>query len=226
MKITKILLQFALLAVLVSIISCSDSEIDSQFTASMTDRNASLSLSVDNNTFTLSAASGSESFYLICDDNWEISSDASWVFFTTTSGNTNSIIHFSVQENTSDQVRSATIKISGIQSQKFINVYVYQKGTSLEVETEKVEFDYSGGTKEIAVTTSGSFEVAYSVDWISCAQTSNSIKITAKPNPDIDSRSTTISISLKNSEVKKQVEILQYGGSGIKIEDFGEDINL
>lgn len=202
---------------------CTDSEIDEQFTFSMTDRTATFNLSVSVTSIATDYQSSSQSFNISSSDSWEVSTSAAWISFMATSGTGNGSVNFTIQENPDENERTASILVTGVRSGMTRTVTVTQTGKTLSVETTAVEFDYSGGVKTINVQADGHFSVQNSTSWLSCEQSESAIKITAQPNTEIDTREATISVTLNGTSLSKQIQITQYGGSGLTFEDFDEE---
>lgn len=216
-------LYLALSTLAISLASCADSAVDSMFTPSMEDRVAVFSLYASPGSFQLESGSSSQSFTVSSTDNWVVSAGASWISFSNTSGNGNGSVTFNVQENASDSERSGYITVSGVQSGLTQNITVTQKGLSLSLGEQSLEFEYGGGTKTVEVHSDGHFSVKNDADWLSCEPSATSVKITALPNSEMSPRTAVVQISLDNSSLSKSVEVTQYGVSGIVIGGFDDD---
>lgn len=216
---------YFIVVLLLSLLStgCTDSIIDNQFKASLTDRQATFSLDVSTSTINVGPTLSSQSFSVMSTDSWSASSSEDWISFTSSSGNRDGQVAFTVQENASDQSRIAKITVSGSQSNLSRIVTVTQIGMTLTVEPRSLEFSYEGGVKTVEVTTVGRYKVENNADWLSCEISDNIVKITAKPNPEIEKREASISIVLEGSSLSSAVSISQNGGSGISIKDFGSE---
>ncbi len=215
------LLVFLFLLIITS--GCNDSDIDSQFTPSSSNRIASFKLDVNTEKINVGATFSSQTFTVTSTDDWKATSSDGWISFTTSSGSGNGNVSFTVQENASDQTRTARITVVGVNSNLTRTVTVNQIGMTLTIDTESLEFSYEGGTKTIEVNTEGRFTVNNPVDWVTCEISGKTVKINAKPNPEVESRETTVSISLENSSLSRSIKISQSGGFGITIKDFDDD---
>lgn len=215
------LLVFLFLLIITS--GCNDSDIDAQFTPSSSNRIASFKLDVSTENINVGATLSSQTFAVTSTDDWLATSSEDWISFTSSSGSGNGNVSFTVQENTSDQTRTARITVTGVNSNQIRIVTVSQTGMSLSVDTEVIEFSYEGGTKTVEVITDGRFTMNNPVEWLTCETNDKILKVSAKPNPEIAGRETTITISLENSSLSRNIKVTQRGGFGITINDFGDD---
>lgn len=203
--------------------SCNDSDVDSQFTPSSSDRIASFKLDVSTDLINVGATLSNQTFTVTSTDDWRATSSEDWISFTSSFGSGNGNVSFTVQENPSDKTRTAKISVNGVNSNLSHIVTITQIGFKFSIDTESIEFSSEGGIKTIEVIAEGNFTVNSPVDWLTCETNGKTITINVLPNLKEDIRETVITVILDNSSLPRSVKVTQNGGSGIIINDFNEE---
>ncbi len=161
-----------------------------------------LTLSVSPSTLNIGDESGSKSTFVISSNtSWNVSSNENWITTDSTSGSDNETITLTASSNPTNQVRSATITVSGsgVLSQ-LVTVTQYAGPSTLSVSPSTLKIGgESASTANFNINSNTSWEVSSNQTWITPGSTSGSdsatITLTASSNPTNQTRSATITVS-------------------------------
>ena len=115
---------------------------------------ASPDIQLNKNDMSFTAAGGSETFSVTSNTNWTVKSDQTWCTVSTSSGSNNGTITVSVLENTSSDIRSASITVEADEITKTISVK--QVGTA-PVEQSVRTFTVGGVQFKMIAIEGGTF---------------------------------------------------------------------
>ena len=168
-------------------------------TAQLTQRHI-VHTSISPTVLTFNVTGGSQTVTVTSDGDWTVSSIASWITASTTTGSGNGTVTFTVG-NTTDE-RSDNITIGG----KTLQI----RQTTLDVYPEGISFEKEGGNGSFSVITDTAWTATTDVDWITLSPTTGSgngtISITVPANTG-DSRGANITVT--NGKTTKTVGVSQ-----------------
>lgn len=151
---------------------------------------------------------GSQTFTVNASGTWKIASNlTSWMHLTK-SGNT---VKLRVDENNGSSQRSGTIEL--VSGGKKVVVPIKQAGsTTLSVSSDYLNYNSSGGSKTIKVTSNGSWNIeTVTASWGHLSRNGNVLTVRIDPNNSSSTRSDWFSIKAGNK--KKRINISQSGKS-------------
>jgi hypothetical protein len=153
-----------------------------------------------------------QSFNITSNVNWTVSSNASWLTISPTSGSNDGTVTATTSPNNATTSRTATITITGegVTSQ---TITVTQAGLSptLSISTTSLTFVAAGESKSIDVYSNTSWTATSNASWLTISPTSGSndgsVEIKAAVNTNTSQRTATVVIS--NGETSESVSITQ-----------------
>jgi hypothetical protein len=171
-------------------------------------------LEVHSSSLTLnSAAQSTDTFKIISNTEWTISSGAEWLSLTPASGTGNAKITAAADENTDFTSRSATVKVTadGVSS-KLVEV---TQSRALSVSSNEITIDpEEGSTEKFVINSEGKWTISASEDWISFSPESGTgnatVTITVLSNPDSEPRIATITVT-EAGATAQSVDLIQGG---------------
>jgi hypothetical protein len=197
-------------------IQCNANDTTSQRTATITVSGGSLSrqvqitqspaperLDVNPTSKNFSYTGGSDSVTVSSNLSWNAIENTDWL---TVSKSSNS---FSIQCNANDTTsqRTATITVSGGSLSRQVQITQSPAPERLEVSPTSKNFNYTGGSDSVNVSSNLSWNVTESKNWLTVSKTSASFSIQCDANDTTSQRSATITVS--GGSLSKQVQITQ-----------------
>ena len=163
------------------------------------------SLSVSTNSVSFDYSGGTKTITVSTNGTWEIGTGiASWGHLSK-DGN---LLYVKVDKNTTTSSRSDWFTIKAGDKEKRINISQSGNSPSLSVSTDNVSFDYSGGTKTIAVSTNGTWEIGTgTASWGHLSKNGNLLYVKIDKNTTSSSRSDWFTVKAGNKE--KRINITQ-----------------
>ena len=160
-------------------------------------------LSISTSSMSFGAAYEQRTFTISSNTNWTVSSSATWLTVSPSSGSNNGTITVTAAANTSTSSRTATITISGtgVTSQP---ISISQAGATssnynLSVSTNSLNYSTSSGQRTFTISSNTSWSVSSNVSWLSISPSSGSnngtITVTAAANTSSSQRTATITVS-------------------------------
>lgn len=155
-------------------------------------------LSLDATILEFSDKASSKTFSLSSDASWTASLSDDWFSISPKSGHGNANINVSVVENNSTEERSGTVTFAYADKTTLLNIH--QLAKYLTIDNKTFEFGSIGGSHTIDISTNDdwSAEIENNVSWLTLSKTSGSgsasLTLTAKDNPSVNTRSTTVVI--------------------------------
>lgn len=168
-------------------------------TVAVTQDGATPTLTVSPSALTYTAAGGSQTFSIASNTTWLLTETADWLTLSSTSGANAGVVSASCTPNTGS-ARSTTIAVSvaGLATQ-YISITQSAPSATLSVAPASLNFNSSGGSAALSVTSNISWTVAESLSWLSVSPASGtnsgSITVTCQANANASSRSGTFTIS-------------------------------
>ena len=198
---TKILRVFAALAAGLLALSCNKT-VETQL--SLSDKVANFE------------ASGNleKSIKVTCNESWTVSEAADWIAVDPASYEGSGMFRITVTTNTAVAERSADVKVSAGDKTETVKVTQLGVTPSLVLSTDKADFQAEGGEANITVTANLDWTVsAPQADaWLSVAPAGDkkSFKITAQENVNVETRTSTVTVSMEGGKEAK-VAVSQLG---------------
>ncbi len=192
---------------------------------------------IDKQNLSFEESGGEEKIILSTNDEWTVSSSASWCLTDPALGMEGStMISVTVGNNTSVDVRSATLTFIGKKSGIQQEVKIEQAGATPFLTLDKTEiiFGNDGGNDSFIISTNDEWSVTGSISWCTVSPTngqngSTTITLTASQNTSNTERSATLVITNKNTGLQKSLTVIQQGESDpsdIGLDGFNDDVEL
>lgn len=179
---------------------------------------------------------GKFSITISSDCDWTCTPGKEWIIVSSNEGNRGSkTITVDVAKNTTTSTRSGEISIVSKTSASSTRVIVNQEVAQVSLSTQSLNYQWSGETLSLTVTSNCPWEITDLPQWISASVTAGSsgmtgLSFTLSKNDGNSQRTYTASIINKDSNVKQEVLLTQkycvdyvdeYGinhGKGIEID--------
>jgi hypothetical protein len=197
-------------------IQCNANETTNQRTATITVSGGSLSrqvqiiqergpdkLEVNQLSKSFTHTGGNSTINVDANISWSVNESTDWLSVSKSSNS------FSIQCNANDTTsqRSATITVSGGTLSRQVQVTQSPAPEKLDVSPTSKNFNYTGGSGSITVSSNLSWNVTESKNWLTVSKTSTSFSIQCDANDTTSQRSATITVS--GGSLSKQVQITQ-----------------
>lgn len=187
-------------------------------------QNGGILLSVSSENLSFSPSGGTKTISVTTNGLWEIGTGiASWGHLTK-SGNQ---LIIKIDPNTSTSSRTDWCSIKAGNKEKRINISQSGNSSSLSISKENLNFDSSGGTQTITITTNGIWEIgANTASWGHLTKSGNQLSIKIDKNIGTSPRTDWFTIKAGNNE--KRVNITQSGtpsGPTAQVESITVDHN-
>lgn len=180
-----------------------------------------LNLTIDKTSINVQSSGITTSLSVTSNVTWSVSVPASWVTVSPASGVNNGVVEVRVDANTTADSRSTTITISGGGISKSISVSQDAAAASLTVNPETLDIKAEGDTKNVEITSNGSWTATSDQTWcktnVKSGKGSSTLTITVDANSTSDAR--TASVIIKCSNIEKKVTIKQAAGEFIPSEN-------
>lgn len=168
---------------------------------------------------------------------WKVEkSNHSWFSLSPESGNGNGSFEVNLKENNSPDSRTGSITVTGISSGLSTSLPVFQSGKSdytLTVSPSSISESFNAVTKLVTISSDDSWNIEAPYEWITVSKSSgsgnDSINVTLSVNSSQSSRFGSVTVVGVNSNIRRNIEITQYGAPPSDIEINGydsEDTNL
>lgn len=162
---------------------------------------AAMLLNVTEQSLSFSSNSGSLSFTVTSNTDWQISSKPEWLTVSTSTGSGNThTVKANAQENNSTNVRSGKIIVATTDGALQREIKVTQSAKSVDYSDVSLEFPHAGGSHSFSFSTDGSWTAQCSADWFSVDKTSGSnsatITVTASENLSTEDRNGEVTLNI------------------------------
>ena len=151
---------------------------------------------------------------------WSATVSADWLTISPSSGEAGkNSVKVEVEENRTEQPRSATITISDKESMQKVSVTVRQEAlkASLTVSPESLEFSANKGEEMLNVTSNTDWVITKDAEWITLDSDKGkglaTIAAGVTENTSLTSRTGSITVSTSDGSVKKTVSVRQSGAA-------------
>lgn len=180
-------------------------------------------------TFEFSSQGGSHIIELSTNEKWtaQIVDNVNWLSLSSTSGEGESEITLTVQDNPSVNSRSAEVIISP-ENLQAIRIKVTQAARYLKVSTESIMFYSDGGTSQVvSIDTDGTYKIESNSDWFKINKNESSFTVTAEAYKQPETRKGLITISLTDLEegsYSLEIPVIQIGeGCSFIVDGYTQD---
>lgn len=153
-----------------------------------------------------------------CSSDWTVSSDASWLTLSKTSGTGNSSFTVVPSLNTDKASRSATLTVTSTKNGLTSRIAVAQAAYEFDDKTEAVQFDAcspEAATVAILCSGTGRWTASSSASWLSATPRADSagneyVSLQAENNPNGTDRTAVVTItSNDNASLVKTINVTQ-----------------
>lgn len=174
-------------------------------------------LLVSPKTIVFDAEGGSNSVTVVSNVQWKVESDVSWLYISNSSGTGNGIFTLTVGENSSSEIRTATVAVSG-RGTETVQVEVTQmpgEQPYVIVSPTSIAFGPAGGMMSVAVSSNSVWRAESAASWLYIHQSSGagngSFDISTEAHPTGVARTATVTVS-GDGTMSAYVEVTQLPG--------------
>lgn len=170
---------------------------------------ADLYLSLSTQELSYIASGGTKTITVTTNGNWNIgTNNFSWVHLS----KNGDVLTVRIDSNPNTTGRNGSFYINAGNIEKRVNVMQKAESFSLSLSQQELDFDASGGTKTITVTTNHSWSISTGMySWGHLTQEGNTLKVRVDANPTTSSR--TDWFEIESGNVTKRVNVLQRAAS-------------
>lgn len=144
--------------------------------------------------------------------SWEAESKNDWIILKTEcGGKEESELRFIIKLNEDIEHREGAIVIQDKTKSMSVQLSVKQEAfiPELTLSSDKLQYAFEGGTKEVVITSNVAYEVVESCDWIICEKTQQGIKIIVDNSDILESRTAEVVIECAKYNILKIITITQ-----------------
>ena len=127
------------------------------------------SISVEPTELTFVAAGEEKSVTVTSSDEWEFSSDDSWISASKENGESGVVVGIIVEENENTEIRTGVATFKCGDKQADVKVTQEAKEFSISIEPTEIEFEAEGGEQTITVKSSDEWRLTTDDDWITAS---------------------------------------------------------
>ena len=124
------------------------------------------SISVEPAELTFVASGEGKSVTITSSDEWEFSSDESWISASEENGESGAVVNIVVEENEDAEIRTGMATFRCGDKQADVKITQEAKEFTISIEPTEIEFEAEGGEQEITVKSSDSWRLSTDNDWI------------------------------------------------------------
>lgn len=186
-------------------------------------------LTIDDKVFDFPSAGGAHTVEICSNTKWtaEVEHNVSWLKLSAQSGDGDTNLVITAEDNPSVNVRSTAVVIKSDYSQD-IRILVSQQPRTLTLSTQKVMFLADGGVSEkIVINTDGKYSITSDAGWFTINQSeNNTFTVYAAKNNNNDYREGVVTIALTDlvdCTLSIELTVVQAGQGGSFILDGFEE---
>ncbi|MBP3517171.1 MAG: hypothetical protein J6K31_01945 [Parabacteroides sp.] len=170
-------------------------------------------LSVSSNYFSISPENKSYNFIIYTNLSWEASSDQSWCVLSSSSGNGENTLSFTVSENTTNQERKAIVKVKSGSLTQEITIVQQSKSATLSVSTNTFSVNADRNTYNFSITSNIDWTITSDQSWCtpSIAAGSNNQTVSFVVSENTSTQERTAMISIKAGTLFQHITVTQTG---------------
>jgi hypothetical protein len=158
-----------------------------------------LSFSLSMNNFSMSAASGSNSFTVTGNTGWTATSNQSWCTVSPASGTGNGSVTFSLTANTTNAERTASIAIKSGNETQTVSISQQGANASFSVSQNAFSLSSTAGNNSLTVTGTGNWTAVSNQSWCTVSPASGTgsgtVNIATAANTTNAPRTATITVT-------------------------------
>ena len=174
-------------------------------------------LTVDESSLEFTCDKQEKSLTVDANIDWATSCNADWVTISPQSGKEGkSTIKITVEKNTKSTQRNTTLKFYNSSYNINKEVTITQKELSAYITTDNTNIGFSriGGTADIKISSSVSWEANCDADWVILSQNSgnsgtSTLKVVTTDNKSTDYRNAIITVSNRQEGISKEITVYQ-----------------
>lgn len=165
-------------------------------------------LSVDKTLLSVPRETSTVSFTITSNDSWTVSCDKDWISLTPKQGSGNGEVSVRVEENSSTEPRTATIRVTGKQS-KTVEIAVRQeaRNVDLTVDINQLSVPETSSVVSFSITSNDSWSVSCNQPWI-----------TLSPQQGTGNGEVSVSVTANSSNEERTATIVVSGAHGKTVE--------
>ncbi len=114
---------------------------------------------------------GSKQFTVTATGSWTVSDNSAWITVSPSSGTGNGTITVNVTEHTGSLARAGSVTVTGCNTTKTV-VVIQDEACNFSISAEALTFNPLPGSKQITVTSNGSWTVSDNSAWITVSPSS------------------------------------------------------
>ena len=170
-------------------------------------------LAVSSNYFSVSPENKSYNFVIYTNLSWEASSDQSWCVLSSSSGNGENTLSFTVSENTTGLERKAVVKVKSGSLTQEITIIQQSKSATLSVSTNIFSVNADRNTYNFSITSNLDWTITSDQSWCtpSIAAGSNNQTVSFVVSENTSTQERTAMISVKAGTLLQQITVTQTG---------------
>lgn len=164
----------------------------------------------------LSTYGGTIPVEFLCNLDWQVSTNASWITLDATAGSWSAVVNAKISKNEEGTDRTCVIKLVAGELEKTLNIHQKYRDTStpqLDITTKSpIKLDFEGGKNSISFVCNVDWEASTDVEWISFTNETSGLEdgvlnFVVEKNGDNVIREGKITITAQG--IKKSVDIIQ-----------------
>ena len=170
-------------------------------------------LAVSSNYFSVSPENKSYNFVIYTNLSWEASSDQSWCVLSSSSGNGENTLSFTVSENTTGLERKTVVKVKSGSLTQEITIIQQSKSATLSVSTNIFSVNADRNTSNFSITSNLDWTITSDQSWCtpSIAAGSNNQTVSFVVSENTSAQERTAMISVKAGTLLQQITVTQTG---------------
>ena len=170
-------------------------------------------LAVSSNYFSVSPENKSYNFVIYTNLSWEASSDQSWCVLSSSSGNGENTLSFTVSENTTGLERKAVVKVKSGSLTQEITIIQQSKSATLSVSTNIFSVNADRNTYNFSITSNLDWTITSDQSWCtpSIAAGSNNQTVSFVVSENTSTQERMAMISVKAGTLLQQITVTQTG---------------
>ncbi|MBN2410806.1 Ig-like domain-containing protein [candidate division KSB1 bacterium] len=186
-----------------------------------------LSISISPESRPVGSESGSTTFNITSNMNWDATDDADWLTLSPTSGSGNGTLTATFSANESASSRTATITVSGAGITRQVTVIQSGFTSILTVDPESRQVDRGSGSTTFNITSNVNWSASDDAGWLSLSPASGSgngtLTVTFSANESTNPRTATITVS--GGGISRQVTVVQSGSYMLLVEPASRSVD-
>lgn len=143
---------------------------------------------------------------------WEAESKNDWIILKTECGDKEEKeLRFVIELNENIEDREGTIVVQDKTKSMSVQLSIKQEAfiPELTLSSDKLQYAFEGGTKEVVITSNVAYEVVESCDWIICEKTQQGVKIVVQISNINETRKSEVVIFNEKYNISKSIVVEQ-----------------